>query len=274
MSGRVTALMEDYRRERASLGFLDCNLWLGPPRSPEFARLPSGSPGFGVPDLLQRMERYHITGGIVSHFAALTYGAAWANDLLLQSVEGTSLWAGITLVPELFQDETEGRAYLNTAICRKARLVRLFPHSHNFTWRSWCTGALLGALSASELPLALWHSEVSWEDVRGLSETYPRLTLIIEGTPTKILYFNRLFYPLLAQHPNLRLEMHSLVSYLAVEDLVQNFGARRLIFGSYMPVYDPNATIMQITHARISPQDKALMARENLRELIEGVHPS
>jgi predicted TIM-barrel fold metal-dependent hydrolase len=44
-----------------------------------------------------------------------------------------------------------------------------------------------------------------------------------------------------------------------------------LIFGSYLPVFDPNAALMQVTHARISDDDKALIAHRNLTELINGV---
>ena len=76
------------------------------------------------------------------------------------------------------------------------------------------------------------------------------------------------------RYPNLRLELHNFVGYLALEDLVQEFGVGPLIFGSYMPICDPNATMMQVTHARISAEDKSLLAGGNLRALVEGVRPA
>jgi predicted TIM-barrel fold metal-dependent hydrolase len=130
---------------------------------------------------------------------------------------------------------------------------------------------LLQALADRRLPLSIWHTEVPWEEIRNLCQAYPELPVILEGTPLKILYYNRLLYPLLAQCPNLRLEIHNLVNYLGIEDITRRFGARRLVFGSFMPVCDPNAAMMQVTHARIGEEDKVKIARGNLMELLAGV---
>jgi predicted TIM-barrel fold metal-dependent hydrolase len=265
MLDQIEILAEAYRQARAALLFLDSNLWIGRPRLPEFTT------GFDINTLRERMVRYGIGGGVVSHFAAIPYGAAWANERTLAAVAGTDLWAAITLMPEMFHSEADGRAYVNSAIARGARLARVFPVAHNFTLRPWCSGALLQTLVDSRLPLVVWHTEVSWEEIRNICETHPTLTVIVEGTPKKILYHSRLYYALLERCPNLRLELHNLVNYLGVEDIVSRFGAGRLIFGSYTPVFDPNAALMQVTHARISDEDKARIAGRNLAELIDGV---
>jgi predicted TIM-barrel fold metal-dependent hydrolase len=219
------------------------------------------------------MQRYDIQGGVVSHFGSVNGGPALGNPLALEAISGTGLWAGIVMVPEMFYQETQGRADLSRAIAGGARLARLYPRSHHFSLRPWCSGGLLQALADSHMPLMIPHTEVSWEDVRAVCETYPGLTLILEAVDQKILYHNRQFYPLLAHYPNLRLELHNFVAYQALEDVVGRFGARHLIFGSYMPIADPNAALMQVTHARISDEDKALIARQNLLELIKGVKP-
>ena len=210
----------------------------------------------------------------MSHFAGLSYSAEWANEQLLRDLDRSGLWAGITLLPEMFQQAQAGRAYLSDAIGRGARLARVFPLAHNFTLRSWCSGPLLQTISDCRLPLMLWHTEVSWEEIRSICESNPELPVIVEAVGRKILYHTRLFYPLLERCPNLFLELHNLVNYLGIEDIVHRFGAGRLVFGSFMPVYDPNATMMQVTHARISEEEKVRIARQNLTELIEGVRKS
>jgi len=265
MNDRITSMIDAYRQARVKLSFLDCNLWIGHPRSPEFVT------EFDLASLCQRMKRYQIRGGVVSHFAAKEYSQIWGNEKLLEAIKGTDLWAGIVLVPEMFESEECGRTYLEKAICRGARLARVFPLSHNLNLRSWCGAGLLRTLVVQHLPLAIWHTEVSWEEIHSVCDSYPDLTVILEGTPQKILYHTRRFYPLLEQHSNLKLELHNLVNYLGIEDLVNRFGARCLIFGSYLPVYDPNAVMMQVTHARISEKDKALIARQNLIDLVAGV---
>ena len=258
-------LAETYRRQRAELGFLDASLWLGRPRQPEFAR------GFDLAALRQHMTRYDLQGGVVSHFAGISYSPAWANEELLSAERGPELGAAITLLPEMFEEEATGRGYLADAISRGARLARVYPASHHFSVRSWCSGALFQALADSRMPVAVWRTELSWEDLRYLCATYPKLPVILESGTQKIIYHSRAYYPLLAQHPNLRLELHNLVTYQGVEDIAARLGARSMIFGSYLPVYDPNAAIMQVTHARLSLEEKRRIARENLAELLAGV---
>lgn len=257
--------METYQRERQALGFLDCNLWMGRPPVPEFAT------GFGMASVQERLARYQIRGGVVSHFGAVYYGQMWGNEQVLRAVEGTGLWAGVVLVPETFRNEAEGRAALSEAIRRGARVARIYPVMHRFALREWCSGALLQAVADCHLPLMVRHTEVAWEEMRSLCETYPDLTVIVEAVDQKILYHNRRTYPLMERYPNFRLELHNFVGYLALEDVVAKFGARHLIYGSYMPLFDPNAGMMQVTDARISKEDKALIAHGNLLELVEGV---
>lgn len=265
MLDRILALTDTYRRERAELSFIDANLWIGRPRNPEFAS------GFSVAALHERLARYAITGGVVSHFGSIADNPARVNAETLQALEGSSLWAGVCLLPEMFQPATAGRAYLDDAIGRGARLARVFPTAHNFSLHGWCSGAMLQTMADCRLPLAIWHTETSWEEIRNLCESYPDLPVIVEGTPKKIIYYNRIYYPLLERCPNLYLELHNLVGYLAVEDIVAHFGAGHLLFGSYMPVCDPNAAIMMVTHARIATRDKARLAHQNLAGLVTGI---
>ena len=267
MTDRITAMTDEYRRARAKLAFLDCNLWIGRPRQPEFTQR------FGIHALRAEMARYDIRGGVVSHFAGIYYSPAWANEEVLCAVGDADLWAAITLVPEMFRPEEAGRAYLAQAISQGARLARVFPAAHHFSLRAWCSGALVQALADSRMPLVVWLTETSWEDIRHLCESWPKLTVIVESGTQKILYHDRVYCPLLGKYPNLRLELHNVVNYLGVEDIVNRHGAERLLFGTYMPVWDPNASIMQVTHARISATDKALIARANLAELLAGVRP-
>jgi uncharacterized protein len=268
LEDRVALQVEAYRRARGALDFLDANLWLGRPHLPECGG------GLDLAALQAQMRRRDLRGGVVSHFASLYYAPLWGNERLLQDLAGSALWAGITLVPEMFDPEGQGRAYLARAIARGARLARLFPRTHNFTLRGWCCGALLRALADSCLPLVLWHTETSWEELRALAEAYPTLTLIVEGTPQKILYHSRQFYPLLESCANIHLELHNLVTFLLVEELAGRFGAERLIYGSYMPMVEPNATMMLVTHARLPDADKALIAHGNLARLLAKVRSS
>ena len=70
MTEKIKRLIDEYRQARDSLAFLDCNLWIGRPSMPEFVT------DYSLTMLRRRMARYRIQGGVVTHFASLTYGQA------------------------------------------------------------------------------------------------------------------------------------------------------------------------------------------------------
>jgi predicted TIM-barrel fold metal-dependent hydrolase len=266
----IEELIESYRAVRKQLQFFDSNLWIGYPAIPEFEIIPD------ISTLTEYLKRYDIVGGVVTHIAAKDYSPLEANEWLLASLQdapGFRLWGNIVLLPDMFPSKDAGRAYLLPAIARGARMARVFPAAHRFSLSDWCIGSkiMLQLLEELQMPLVVWHTEVSWDEVEQLCRTYPALPIIVEGTPRKILYHTRFYYPLLKQYPNLYIELHSLINYMGVEEIVELFGARRLIFGSYMSFYDPNAVIMQVTHARISVEQKMSIARGNLLELTSKV---
>lgn len=266
---RVQRLVNRYREQKRALEFLDSNLWLGRAVHPGFC------PRWDLDALLSYMERYAIVGGIATHNAALSEDPYAANKELLDQIEGQErLWGGVVLTTELPSGYARWGDYLDWALSKGARLVRLFPKSHRFSLERWCSGALLDAVAERHMPLALWHIEAGWSAIKMLCETYPDLPMIVEGRPQKILYHNRLFYPLLERYQNLHLELHNLNVYLGIEDIVDRFGATHLVFGSCLPFNDPNTAQMMVTAARIGEEAKRRIAHGNLRSLLERMRTS
>ena len=52
---------------------------------------------------------------------------------------------------------------------------------------------------------------------------------------------------------------------------MREFGAERLLFGSFLPVSDPLVPIGMVLDADLSEEEKRLIAGDNLRRLLEGV---
>lgn len=254
-------LREDFEKRREALEFADANAWVGPPLEQGFQACES------VAELNELLRRASVRRALVMHTACVSYDRAEGNRMTLEAVAGRDdMFAAIALVP----DVSIG-GYLDEAIARKARAVRLFPKAHSFSLAEWCAGAVLDEMLARRLPLILWHSQATWEQIHDICTGYPELTVVVEGAGRKILYDNRIFYRLLADCPNFHLELHNLTNSLAVEDIVARFGASRLVFGSFAPYHEPTAAMMPVTHARISDEDKRLIAGGNLRALMDAV---
>lgn len=246
--------------------FFDSNVWVGPPLEPTFTC-------FEKPDDLQaQVDGSGTEGALVTHFASLTYDWRDGNELALSWAEQDErLWSAIVLVPNSTGEVGGLGQYLDSSIARGARAVRLFPKMHSFSVMPWCSGLMMEELQSRQMPLILWHSEFSWDQIDFLCRNWPGVSIIVEGTGRKMLYDNRMFYQLLADHPNLILELHNLTNYLAVEDIVSRYGASQLVYGSYMPLGDPGAVTAMVTEARVSDDDKELIAHGNMERLIGEV---
>jgi hypothetical protein len=245
--------------------FFDSNIWVGPPPEPAFRWFEK------PPELAAEMDRSGTEAALITHFASLTYDWLEGNELTLDWAQDERLQAAISLVPNSTGEVGGTGRYLDGVIARGARAIRLFPRTHSFSLMPWCSGLMIEEMQARQLPLILWHSECSWDQIAFVCRNWPGLSMVIEGTGHKILYDNRMFYQLLSDHPNLFLELHNLTNYLVVEDIVSRFGAERLIYGSYSPLGDPGAATAVVAKARISEEAKALIAHGNLEKLIEEV---
>ena len=150
-------------------------------------------------------------------------------------------------------------------------MVKLFPKTHNFVLSDYCSGSLLKLLEEKRIPVTLWHMETSWNEIDRLCNTYPNLPIIIEGVGRKLLYDNRIFYPLLKKHKNLFLESHNLTNYLGLDDMVKKLGAEKIIFGTCLPKNDPEAALMPVVCGNFTLETEQMIARNNLLSLITKI---
>ncbi|MGB9620275.1 MAG: amidohydrolase family protein [Armatimonadota bacterium] len=265
MQPSAVDVKQRFDEARAAFRFFDSNVWIGPWQGPAFSRAET------IDELLSVLKAAYVEEALVSHFASVHYDPWEGNRMLLDALEDRDgLWGAIVLTP----DGPRGCSVedcIRSAVAGKARAARMFPRSHSFSIQQWQSGPLLHILEQCKLPLILHHAELSWSEIRSVCLAHPGLPVVVEGTGKKILYDNRVFYQALADCPNLHLELHNLVNYLGLEDLVARFGPERLIYGSYVPVRQPGAAQMIVTHARISEEAGHRIAGDNFRRLISEV---
>ena len=265
MTTDVEQLVDDYRSGRDALTLFDVNCWLGTPLQPAFTTVD------GVEPLKAMLAQYGIHRAVLSHTMCLRYDAQAGNRALADAIrDDESLVGAATLVPEMVRSGTWDGP-LKSLIAEGVRLVRLFPRSHNFLLDDEYLDGMLGALQDFRLPVVLWHTEATWQDIAGVCSRYHGLKVIVEGTGRKLFYDNRIYYPLLERFPNLYLETHNLTNYLGLDDLVRRFGSRRFLFGSYFPHEDPNSAAMLLTHGDFAVADRENIAHRNLENIIAEV---
>jgi hypothetical protein len=77
------------------------------------------------------------------------------------------------------------------------------------------------------------------------------------------------FILMAAEEPGFRATTRMLSSPDGIERVVESVGARHLVFGSRVPLMDVSPQTLRLRSARISPEDRELIAGGNIRELLE-----
>lgn len=257
--------IESYRRRKAAISWLDAHLWIG------VGHQGCLRPVTTLDQTRQLLARYGIQRAIAAHAAARDYDPATGNHLLVEAIAGQeSFWGAAVFAPD-GAGPAEFRRQMEALIAEKIRMVRIFPRSHGWLLSEWCAGPWLNVLEELHVPMAVWHTETTWEQIAAVCQAHPRLPIIVEGPHRKLLYHNRTYYRLLEQFSNFHLEIHNLVGYLGLDDVVRRFGSRQLIFGTFFPHQDPNVSMMLVTHGELSPVDQENIACGNMMRLMEGV---
>lgn len=263
---RETAEMVRRRRELVErLAPFDASLWLGRPEGFPLARELSPA------ELADTMSSRFVKGGLVSHWQGKTVSAQDGNRALADAageleVDLYLVWTGLPLYPA-----EAGPVPGAEPLPDRVRAVRIFPRTHRYPPADWMLGSLCEFLAGRRLPLMIWHTEADWPGVRELALAHPDLTLVIESQYQKILYHTRPLLALMAECPNVLVETSNLVGAGLIEHMVREFGPRRLLYGSFLPVSDPLVPLGMILDADITEADKALIAGGNLRRLVEEV---
>lgn len=266
MESSIEKMETRFSDSKKMLHFFDANCWIG--KSNNFTPVSLSKTN----EIIEQMNYYGIEKAIVSHILSRYYHPLVGNEYLLQEINGINRLQGcFVLLPPSTKEMGLLDKYIENMLIRGVRTVRIFPKSHHFSMEDWSSAVLLGKLEERRIPLFIWSKETEWNSLYKICKNYPHQPVIIEQAEEESFWNGRFLFPLLEKCENLFLEVDNCVLYLEIDEVVKRFGAERLIFGTYLPVDDPNASLMLVTDGDFSQREKEKIAHENLERLIEGV---
>ena len=257
----------------SDLNFFDCNCQIG-------RRATKGPREFcELSELLDQMEYYSIKEALVCHSVSVEYNPTLGNSMLLDEIKSHKNLHGIwVLIPGEVRDTEEPEAIMEEMLKDDIYIAKIYPKTHGFILDDFYCGKLLSALEKRRIPLFIDHEEFclidrnvngtgeEWERIREICQKHPDLPLVITNIP----FWSRFRYldPLFEAFENLYIETSLYNIHIGIEYVCEKFGARRLLFGTNMPIFSAGGALSTLLYADISDEEKRMIAGDNLRRLI------
>ncbi|MCX6986455.1 MAG: hypothetical protein NT118_17170, partial [Lentisphaerae bacterium] len=116
---------------------------------------------------------------------------------------------------------------------KNIRMLRLAPDKFS---PDTC-GALFDQMEELGMPLIILHTDISFDKIRALAETRPKLNIVIESGPKKIIYHIAVLKELLKSLSNIYLCSYNFLNWRGHEEIIGMGMAHKLLYGSHMPRY-------------------------------------
>ncbi|MFH0963469.1 MAG: amidohydrolase family protein [Planctomycetota bacterium] len=219
-------------------------------------------------EILAEMDRVGIERALATHALATATDILGGNDRISQiAARHRRFDPCYVIVPHHNGEMPEGDALVRYLEEGGARAARMCPAQHRYpAGETWC-GRTYATLAEAGIPVLIESrtNQITWGEVDEVMTAHPTLTLVLLRVNWRT---ERTVFALLAKHPNLKIETELYLPHRGIADITQRFGARRLIFGSGMPVYSAGAAMALILYAEIADADKQRIASTNLGEIL------
>ncbi|MEA3401866.1 MAG: amidohydrolase family protein [Armatimonadota bacterium] len=247
----------------------DCNCWYGVPKSPPTA-------GAETPEaLLGEMERAGIARALVRSAAIFEESPEVGNRLTAEGARGDPrLEPAWGMLPPQTREVGDVDDFLEAMRQEGVRALWAYPEKHRYLLNASVMGELLEEMQSRGIPLFVHRREMpgnldTYRLAHQVLADFPQLHLVIvaHGSWGE----DRLFRPLMQRYPNFMVDTSRYELDGGIEDLCRSYGSRRLLFGTNFPETPMGGPILTLLRARISDEDRELIAGGNLRRMLEEV---
>jgi hypothetical protein len=151
---------------------------------------------------------------------------------------------------------------------RRVSSVRLHDtRAAGLPFRRWAYDDLLAWLSARRIPLWISLPAADPDELVTTLEAHPALVTVLVGAH----YVHHLqVRPLLRRLPNAHLELSRYEPLGEIEALCGEFGAGRLVYGSWFPQYAMGPMLFYLHHTSLTQEELALVCAGNLERILGG----
>ena len=244
--------------------FYDCNCAVG---------LPTGG-GCGVADaasLLAELDYAGVEKALVRYINT-DISPIFSNQYLADFIREdrderlTGVW---TILPSQCHELPEPDEFFSSFRANRIGAITLYPFEHRYVPCRLTLGKILDAAAERKVPVLLNDFSGQWNDLYNFMKEFPGLTCIYLERTGKW-GSDRNIRPLLENYPGFHFETAGYWVPEGIADLVNEYGAERILYGSCFPKYNHGNGMLQLKYSSL-PEDKvALVAGKNLENLLKG----
>ena len=254
----------------AEISYFDCNASFGTPGSGVYR--PCHTPEA----LLAEMDWAGVDKALVWHSLMRGQSPVVGNAILAESIAGHPRLVGSWAILPPQTGELPPPAQFFAAMAQSGmRALWAFPDHHRYFLNRATFGGFLEEITERRIPLFIPRDAggprppETWALVYQLLDDYSDLTLVVAGHGPW--GEDRYFRPLLERHPNFYLDISRYELDCGLRDLVGNYGAGRLLYGSNFPQSAMGGPRMMVARAEIDEAARRAIAGDNLRRLLKEV---
>ncbi len=250
------------------LRFFDANAQIGTPMHGGLEYAPSTAA------LLREMDRNGVDRALIRDVNLTNAGAGYANDAVCKWLADDldERLAGVwSFLPAATRELPEGKAFFDGMKKNRIRALIPDPAGHKWVANRLSIGKIMDEAAERRIPILVGtHTLGSWEAVYAFCKEFPNNRYICM---THGLYWgtDRYFRPLLENYPGFHLEISTYWVPEGVTDLVNDYGAERVLYGSGYPGYMFGSMMLSLKNSDIDDEAKRRVAGGNLERLLDEV---
>ena len=227
----------------------------------------------GVERLLSEMDRSGVDRALVRHGNFKLLGAEAGNRELAEMLarDGSGRLYGVwCILPEQCPELPRGDEFFAAMKRHRIRALTLYPDDHLFVPCRLSIGRVMDAAAERRIPVLFEAAHNDWSKIYAFVREFPRNRIVIYECWGKWGH-DRQLRPLLENCENVFYSIGGYQVPEGIRDLVELYGAERILYGSGFPRYNHGTGMLQLKHGGMTDGDVARIAGKNLEKMLAEV---
>ncbi len=226
-------------------------------------------PGPDARKLLQEMDRAGVEKALVVHAGVATMPQL-SNEMIANEVATAPdrLVGAWCLLPQQCPEIPPPDQLFDIMRSKGIAALTLNPTEHRYVACRLTLGHFMDAAAERKVPVLLDCFDNLWPELYAFVAEFPKNTFIFRSRWGKW-GIDRQIRPLLENYVGFHFALSGYWVPEGIRDLVELYGADRLLYASGFPVFNHGNQMLQLKHSGLEPEDIAKIAGGNMERILK-----